>query len=263
MLSSNKKLSDFLNNYFSTANIIKGDKLLLHSNIIKLIINMKKEKFNFEISDIIDFLTSYLGEKGTLIIPTFNFDFCKGKTYSSISTKSQMGVLSETARKMAKMNKTWHPVYSFVLFGNIPTEELKRKNYSAFGKESIFYWLDKNDGKIAVIDLPDQKSMTYYHHVEEMENANWRFMKTFSGKYVNFKKEINDVDVKIFVRNLELGIITKVDGMEKVLWSKGHYKGHFESSYNGCRSIQVKLLKKEVKDIIRGNKAKGLLYSIK
>ena len=105
--------------------------------------------------------------------------------------------------------------------------------------------------------------MTYYHHVEEMENVNWRFMKTFSGKYVNFKKEINDVDVKIFVRNLELGIITKVDGMEKVLWSKGHYKGHFESSYNGCRSIQVKLLKKEVEDIIRRKKAKGLLYSTK
>ena len=88
-------------------------------------------------------------------------------------------------------------------------------------------------------------------------------MKTFSGKYVNFKKEVNEVNVKIFVRNLKLGIITKVDGMEKILWSKGHYKGHFESSYNGCRSIQVKLLKKEVKDIIRGNKAKGLLYTIK
>ena len=33
--------------------------------------------------------------------------------------------------------------------------------------------------KIAIIDLPDQKSMTFYHYVEEMMSVDWRFFKNF------------------------------------------------------------------------------------
>jgi len=214
------------------------------------------------LEDIIDFLTDYLGINGTLVVPTFNFDFCKGHKYSAVSTISQMGTLTEIARKKANKNRTWHPVYSFVLFGNIPALEIKKKNYSAFGPESIFKWIDDVDGKIAVIDLPDQKSMTYYHHVEELKQVDWRFMKTFKGKYIDFNNISSVEEAKIYVRKLDKGVETNVSGMEKILWSKNLYKGHYKFSHRGCRSIEVKNLKKEVIKIIDSNKAKGLLYNI-
>ena len=70
-------ISEYLREYFKKADIFKNDKILLHSNISKLWRNLKKQNFSFELDNIIEHLVEYLGEKGTLILPTFNFDFCK------------------------------------------------------------------------------------------------------------------------------------------------------------------------------------------
>ena len=191
-----------------------------------------------------------------MIIPTFNFDFCKGLDFSIKNTVSQMGTLSESLRLKAEKNRTWHPVYSFVTFGKIPKELIKKQNYSAYGRESIFNWITENDGKIGVIDLPDQKSMTYYHHVEESLKVNWRFMKTFVGNYTDFNNKTYKTEAKIYVRKINEGVVTKVDGMEKILWKKNLYKSKNNFSHKGCRSIRAKSLKKEVEEVILSNSAK-------
>ena len=253
-------LSEYLNEYFKKANIFRNDKILLHSNISKLWRDLKKQNFSFELDNIIEHLVEYLGEKGTLILPTFNFDFCKNFPYFAKSTYSQMGAFSEAGRIKAKNNRTWHPVYSFVIFGNIPNKEIEKKNYSAYGKDSIFNWITEADGKIAIIDLPDQKSMTYYHHIEEIQKVNWRFLKSFKGEYTDFNDKKSLIDAKIYVRKIDKKIKTSVGGMEKILWSKDLYKGHKKFSFEGCRSIKVKVLKFEVEKIIKENKALGILY---
>ena len=51
--------------------------------------------------------------------------------------------------------------------------------------------------------------------------------------------------------------------MEKILWSKNLYKCKKKFSNEFCRSINVKKLKEEVSNIIRSNKAEGVLYSKK
>ena len=255
------KFNSFLNNYFSSAGLEKNDKILLHSNLKNLYKSLKKLEYNFIIDDILNFLIDFLGNKGTLILPSFNFDFCKNGVYSCLHTKSQMGILSETARIKAQKNKTWHPVYSFSLFGNIPKIELEKKNYSALGKDSIFNWLTNNDGKIGIIDLSDQNSMTYYHHVEELMNANWRFHKEFPGKYEDFSKNISQVKAKIFVRKIEEGVVTNVNKMEKILWSKNLYTAHHNNSKKGFRTIRAKAIKTEVEKIILEGKAEGILYN--
>ena len=53
--------------------------------------NLLKEKFRFKVEDIADFIINYIGVKGTLIVPTFNFDFCKGEIFSKNS-----GIASST-----------------------------------------------------------------------------------------------------------------------------------------------------------------------
>jgi len=254
------EISNYLNNFFLKGNICKGDRVLLHSDISILYKNLKKEKFKFTIDDIADFLINYIGDKGTLIIPTFNFNFCKGETFLINNTVSQMGVLSEKLRIKANKNRSWHPVYSFVIFGSTPKEYLKKKNYSAYSKDSLFHWITESDGKIGIIDLPDQKSMTYYHYVEECMNVNWRYMKSFWGDYIDFNNKTQKIEAKIFVRKINKGIKTKVEEMEKILWSKDLYQGHKKYSYAGCRSIRAKNLKFEVEKIIKDNKALGVLY---
>ena len=253
-------ISSYLTNFLESGDIHKTDIILLHSNISRLYKNLKKENYRFSINDISDFFVNYFLSKGTMIIPTFNFDFCKGAEFSIGETVSQMGALSESLRLKSGKNRTWHPVYSFIIFGNVPKDLIEYKDYSAFGKKSVFEWLTNNEGKIGVIDLPDQKSMTYYHYVEECHKVKWRYMKTFFGNYKDFNNNVSSIKARVYVRNLKKNIKTKVDGMEKILWNKNLYKSKNRFSTKGCRSIRAKLLKKEVDEIILSNLAEGNLY---
>ena len=241
----------------------KSDTVLFHSNIGPLFRFLKKQKYNFDIKDIADCIIEYFSNNGTLIVPSFNFDFCAGLSYSSKDTPSKMGVLSEQFRKIAKINRTWHPVYSFCLFGNLPVGQIESKDYSAFGEKSIFDWLFNQEGKIAVLDLPDQNSMTFYHYVEQKLDVNWRFHKDFKADYLGFdNKLIKNQVASIFVRKIEpeYKILTEVHKMQEILFSKNLYISEIKNSIQGLRSIQVKKIYKEVESVINNNLAEGILY---
>ena len=216
-------IKELFKEYFKNGGVEKNDKILLHSNLSELFKISKKEGFTFDAENLLDFITEYIGPNGTLILPSFNFDFCSKGYYSFKETVSKMGVLTEIARVKAGKNKTWHPVYPFTIFGKIPEKELSKKDYSALGKDSIFNWLVENEGKIAIMNLDDQNSMTFYHHVEEIYEANWRIKKIFPGKYKDFLNKEKDIKAIIYVRDITRGVVTKVDKMEELLWKKNLY----------------------------------------
>jgi hypothetical protein len=53
------------------------------------------------------------------------------------------------------------------------------------GIDSPFAILRQMRGKIAVLDLDDQTSMTFYHHVEKMHEVPSRYHKQFTGAYTD------------------------------------------------------------------------------
>jgi len=252
--------NQYISEFLSKGGVNKNEKILLHSNIKNLYRILLNEKFKFKIDDIANCFIDFIGPEGTLIIPAFNFKFCIGEKFSIKNTKSEMGVLSETFRNISEKNRTWHPVYSFSLHGKIPYDQLEKKNYSAYGKKSLFNWLLENEGKISILDLPDQNSMTFYHFVEEYHNVNWRFHKNFYGEYEDFDNNISKINASIFVRKINEGIVTDVTNMEKILWEKNLFKGHKHRSYFGLRSIKSRDLFDEVSLVIKNNQAEGKLY---
>tara|TARA_B100000315_G_C14560959_1_gene580574 strand:- start:33 stop:317 length:285 start_codon:yes stop_codon:yes gene_type:complete len=80
----------------SQSGIKKGDTLMLHGNagVSASIISNKKNKLDIIFNEIID----YLGNKGTILIPTFTYNFCDNKNFNIKKTKSQLGLFSETFR---------------------------------------------------------------------------------------------------------------------------------------------------------------------
>jgi aminoglycoside N3'-acetyltransferase len=62
-------LTNYLEDYFQKGGILKSDKIMLHSNISYLWKKLKKDGLNVSLSDILDSLINYLGEKGLLIVP--------------------------------------------------------------------------------------------------------------------------------------------------------------------------------------------------
>ncbi len=213
MITYNELVSNF-----KEIGIAEGDVLLVHSSY--------KSFGGIEggPQTVIDALCSILLPKGTLIVPNFNFDFCSGKPFDIMKTPSQMGIISEMVRRDPKSKRNLHPVYSFSFLGNL-TEELSKLKYeSSYGRESIFYKLRELNAKIMTIGLPYNNSMTFFHHIEEMEGCDYRFFKEFKGRITNENNETYNGKATIFVRDIERGVKTSVGKMEEILKNDGIIK---------------------------------------
>jgi len=212
---------------------------------------------------IIDSLLDQIGKSGTLILPLFNFDFPKEKYFSINDSPSQMGILTEFARKNYEGVRTGHPIYSFYAIGKNANEFLGIDNRSGYGIDSPFAKLRHLNGKIGVVDLDDQNSMTSYHHVEEMLNVDYRYFKDFSGTYVDSTSESSEKTYSLFVRDISRGVTTDVNRMGEILWREGLYKGFREGVGNGLRTIYAQALFDRTSIEILEQRAHETLYSIK
>ncbi|MBU0880842.1 MAG: AAC(3) family N-acetyltransferase, partial [Candidatus Omnitrophica bacterium] len=170
------------------------------------------------------YMLNKVGESGTLIFPTFNFGFCSGESFSIKETKSQMGSLTTYAMKLPESVRTKHPVYSFAVIGRLKEDFAKIDNESAYSDESIFGELRRRNGKIMLIDISIQRSMTFFHHIEEMLHVDYRYHKDFRGLYTDENGKLSSKTYSIFVRKLELGVKTNVEPMSKLFEQAGFVK---------------------------------------
>ena len=251
-----------LSEKWEKSGINKGDVVLLHSNIKRLLLDFKSRGIKLDIELIIKSFLDSVGSEGTLILPLFNFSFTKGETFNINSTPSKMGALTEYFRKNFNIVRTGHPIYSFAVYGKKISNFLNLDNYSGHSEESPFGILKKLNGKIAVLDLEDQDSMTFYHHVEEVNQVNYRYFKKFKGNYVDKNQISKSKTYALYVRKLELGIKTHVNPAGELLWEEGLYKGHKPLFKSGLRTIESQKLFNFVSEIIKSGKAKNTLYKV-
>lgn len=239
------------------SNLRRGSTVLLHSSYSRVF----RER-RWEPSEFISHLLERLGSNGTLLLPLFNFDFPKGVPFDIRATPSQMGALTEAGRLWPGAVRTGHPIYSFAAIGAGAAHFSNVDNQSGYGADSPFALLRELDGDIAVLDLPDQHSMTFYHHVEEMCEVDYRFQKQFTGHYTGWDGAQTQKTYSIFVRDVERGVLTSVDRMGELLWSRGLYRGDRPKQGSGLRVISANALFDEVAAVIRSGKAKEYLYDV-
>lgn len=142
------------------------------------------------------------------------------------------------------------------------TPLVKSKLNSGYGEDSPFGLLRAMDGRIAVLDLPDQQSMTFYHHVEEMHQVDYRYHKTFTGAYTDANGTTEKRTYGLFVRDLDRGVLTYVDPAGELLWQKRLYSGCKPSAGCGLRTISAQKMYEAVSEIIISGKARNMLYRI-
>ena len=252
----------FLEEKWHRSGVEKEDTILLHSNIRRTLIECYQSKLKIEPNDIINSFLNVIGSKGTLILPLFNFDFTHGVDFNINTTKSQMGTLSEAGRIYKDAVRTGHPIYSFAIIGHKSNQFEEVDNESAFAEDSPFGILKRLNGKIASLDLDDQNSMTFYHHVEEISNVDYRYFKSFEGKYIDKNNQIKNKSYKIFVRDLEKGVITNVNPAGELLWKANLYKGFRPKIDTGLRLIKAVDMFNFVENIITSGNALNILYSL-
>ncbi len=240
----------------------EGDLALIHSSISRTVRELRLAGDEATPEVLLDSFRHAVGPSGTLVLPLFNFDFTRGEPFDIRHTPSQMGALTEAARTSAQAVRTGHPIYSFAALGRQASEFRGVVNRSGYGADSPFGIIHRLGGKIAVLDLPDQRSMTFYHYVEELETVPYRFHKQFTGSYVDASGIAGEMTCSLFVRDLERGVVTDVDRMGEELWRQGLYRGDRPGVGSGLRVIEARALVDAVQAVIRAGRARDYLYSL-
>ncbi len=234
-----------------------GDVLLVHSSLRRTL-----KTYGVSPEEVLESFLWALGPKGTLLLPLFNFGFAEGKPFDIRNTPSQMGALTEAGRRYPGAIRSKHPIYSFAAIGE-KAHLFDVDNFSGYGPDSPFAILRELDGKIAVLDLLDQDSMTFYHHVEEMHNVPYRYHKTFTGCYTDWDGQTSLKTYGLFVRDIEQGVETYVHPMGEILWAEGFYRGDRPWVGSGLRTISARQLYDRVSEVIRSGQAEGILYRVR
>jgi aminoglycoside 3-N-acetyltransferase len=196
---------------FQQLGLKNGDILLVHSSF-KSFGGVKGGP-----ETVIEALTTVLGNEGTLIVPTYNFDFCKNQIFDVRKTPSQMGIISEYVRNNEKSIRTLNPIYSFAIMGKLAKQLGNMEYVNCCGKDSILGKLNELNAKIMIIGVDYTHSLTLFHHIEEMEGCDYRYFKEFHGKIIDYENKCIKNKAIMYVRDLGRGVIGNLEKMGKIL----------------------------------------------
>lgn len=208
------RYTDIINNI----GIQTGDIILISSDIVKLSWTCKENNDIFDANLLLDSIISKIGDSGTLILPTYNWDFCKGIQFDYFKTKSKTGILGQVALKRDDFMRTKHPIYSYAVWGRDKGLLCELDNQSAFGKDSPFAYMHHNKAKNILIDVDYKNCFTYVHYVEEqVGNISYRYLKNFSAQYKDKNNKITNRTYSMFVRDLDMDVQISINPLGKIL----------------------------------------------
>ena len=174
-------------------NIKQGDKIMLSSELIKLVLLYKKSGIKFDGSILLDTFQEAVGVDGTILIPTFSFDFNNKGIYDVVNTKGTTGVLGNIALQRGDFVRTQHPMHSFAVWGKDKDTLVGMTNRNSFGTDSPF----------VVCNVP------------------YRFSKSFTGKYIDAKGQVEERIYDYAARKLEIEPKEVFNKMGSILEKKG------------------------------------------
>ena len=196
---------------FDYLEITKGDNLLINSDIKKILINYKGHEKKFDPNTILDVAIKKIGKNGTLLLPTFNWDFCKGTEFNYLKTPSNSGSLTKIALSRNDFKRTKNPIYSFAVSGKNKSFLVNISHHDSFDLKSPFGFLINNKGKNLFIDIDYKESLTFVHVAEQVIGVNYRYLKNFKGNYIDEKNNKSLVNYRMYVRNDDFHGVTYID----------------------------------------------------
>ena len=196
----------FLQRLLDVNGISAGETILVSSEMIKIYSKCMSEDKSFRPDGILDALIERVGDQGTLLLPTYNWDFCHGKPFDYLKTRGATGALGNVALTRSDFKRTKHPIYSFAVWGHDREELCALDNTDSFGEDSVFAYLHKHEACNILWDVDYNHSFTFLHYVEETVGCPYRYVKDFTGKYIDSEHKEEERTYSMFVRDLDLDV---------------------------------------------------------
>jgi aminoglycoside 3-N-acetyltransferase len=202
-------------------NIKQGDKIMLSSELIKLVLLYKKSGIKFDGSILLDTFQEAVGVDGTILIPTFSFDFSNKGIYDVVNTKGTTGVLGNIALQRGDFVRTQHPMHSFAVWGKDKDTLVGMTNRNSFGTDSPFGYCISSHVRQIILGTDYRHGMTFIHYAEVVCNVPYRFSKSFTGKYIDAKGQVEERIYDYAARKLEIEPKEVFNKMGSILEKKG------------------------------------------
>ena len=201
--------------------INRGDNIFVTSDVKQLLYSLVSNDDDSDLNILIDGIIDIIGEEGTLVFPTFNWDFCKGVPFDIKKTPCKTGSLGKIALKRDDFRRTKHPLYSFAVWGKGQEEMCEMNNKSSFGIDSPFTFMTENGFKNLFIDKDLGHSFVYVHYVEEQTGITYRYLKDFTADYIDEDGNVSKRTYSMNVRDLDLDVTNVIDVFEEEFMAKG------------------------------------------
>lgn len=157
--------------------ILPGDRIMLVADLTRIAWNTRKQKIRSVPRMLLDTFLDQLGNDGTLVVMTFNWDLKDGEPYDRLRSETISGVLGQAALEHPSFQRTLNPLHSFAVAGALQQEFMQCEEKSSFGPRSAFHLLKKYRFKLVVLDMDLGPAFTYLHHVEELLRVKYRRME--------------------------------------------------------------------------------------
>ncbi len=165
--------------------VARGATVLLMADVTRMAWRARRTSASFSPVVLLDAFLEAVGETGTLLIPTYNFDLRSGEAYDVLRTPPTTGVLGIAALAHPSFRRTAHPLHSFAVAGARAGEYLGSDDDSSFGPRSPFALLHTQQAMQVALDLSLNDALTYVHHVEELEEVRYRYWRTLHLRYTD------------------------------------------------------------------------------
>ena len=135
-----------------------------------------------------------IGIGGTIIVPTATLNLCKtDKIFNPKQTPSfNMGSFSELVRKKKGAKRSLHPLWSVSAIGKLSNYFTKDISRHAFGYDSIWTRLIKENALSLHIGVDPRKSISIVHYTELVSGAPYRFTKGFNQYIIRNGKKVKE-----------------------------------------------------------------------
>lgn len=244
-------------NLLKNIRIEKGDIILVSSDIVRMAYNFLLKGLKFSSNILIDALIERLGAEGTLVFPTYNWDFCKGVTFDYKKTRSKTGSLTNAALQRSDFKRTKHPIYSFAVWGRDKNLLCSMNNKSSFGQDSPFTYFYERRAKNLFFDVEYDDSATFVHYLEEKIGVEYRFMKDFTAGYIDDNESFSQETYSMYVRPLDREVVSSFD-MHELFVSNGVVEEFFVEG--GCfRLLNMHKAYNMVEDDILNNSSRKIV----
>ena len=184
-----------LDRHFEELGLKDGDDVLVHSRLLSC------GRLEHGAASVYDALKRAIGDRGTLIVPSFNLYMPEGYVFDPVGTPPQsMGSLTNYVWDLGGWTRSACPIHSHLAIGPKAHMLSDVSGNVSLGDGCDFEQFLKHEVNMLMLGLSYTEGASYMHYVEYVTHVPYRVPLELARKRMNANGEAEDIIVQYYGR---------------------------------------------------------------